>query len=73
MPELLHAKFRHQFLDGRFFLARRQRRVLRKKIMGLWLKSARLLALDYNIIRYEDLVSDFKTETRKMLDFLELE
>jgi len=41
--------------------------------MGLWLKSARLLALDYNIIRYEDLVSDFETETRKMLDFLELE
>ena len=44
-----------------------------EKIMGLWLKSARLLALDYNIIRYEDLVSDFETETRKMLDFLELE
>ena len=43
------------------------------KVMRLWQKTARLLPLDYHTVRYEDLVSDFETEARKMLDFLELE
>ncbi|MDP7641617.1 MAG: hypothetical protein QGI52_04120 [Alphaproteobacteria bacterium] len=32
-----------------------------------------MLGLDCHIVRYEDLVGDFEAETRKMLDFLELE
>ena len=43
------------------------------KIMRLWQKSARLLALDYHIVRYENLIADFETETRKILNFLELD
>ncbi|MBT4426655.1 MAG: tetratricopeptide repeat protein [Rhodospirillaceae bacterium] len=43
------------------------------KVMQLWQKSARLLALNYHIVRYEDLIADFESETRKMLNFLELE
>lgn len=43
------------------------------KVMGLWQKSATLLALDSHIIRYEGLIGDFKTETRKMLNFLQVD
>ena len=43
------------------------------KVMRLWQKSTRLLPLDYHIVRYEDLIADFESETRKMLNFLELE
>ena len=43
------------------------------KVMRLWQKSTRLLPLDYHIVRYEDLIADFESETRKMLNFLGLD
>ncbi len=39
-------------------------------VMGLWQDYARMLPLNYHRIRYEDLVTDFETVTRAMLDFL---
>ena len=43
------------------------------KVMSLWGKCADLLKLDFHVIRYEDLVGDFESETRKMLNFLGVE
>ena len=41
-------------------------------VMGLWQDYAGTLPLNYHRIRYEDLVSDFETETRALLDFLDV-
>ena len=43
------------------------------KVMSLWGKCADFLKLDFHVIRYEDLVGDFESETRKMLNFLGVE
>lgn len=43
------------------------------KVMGLWNEFVSALPIDYHIVRYEDVVADFETETRKLLRFLELE
>ena len=40
------------------------------EVMQLWQGATRLLPLDYHKIRYEDLVSDFESETRSLLKFL---
>ncbi len=42
------------------------------KVMGLWLECARKLPINYHMVRYEDLVSNFEHETRRLLDFLEV-
>lgn len=41
-------------------------------VMGLWKQTIDILPLNYHTIRYEDLVSDFETETRKVLDFIDV-
>lgn len=41
-----------------------------REVMQTWLDAVRLLPLDYHRVRYEDLVADFETETRALLDFL---
>jgi len=38
--------------------------------MDLWQQYVALLPLDYQLVRYEDLVSDFAGETRRLLDFI---
>ena len=40
------------------------------KIMGLWLKSTRLLPVNYHQFKYESLITDFEGEVGKLLDFL---
>lgn len=42
------------------------------QVMGAWLHYAELLPLNYHRIRYEDLIEDVPTESRKLLDFLGL-
>lgn len=39
-------------------------------VMGLWQDYARVLPLRYYAVRYEDMVTDFESETRALLDFL---
>lgn len=39
-------------------------------VMRIWTEAVRSLPLDYHRIRYEDLIADFETETRALLDFL---
>jgi tetratricopeptide (TPR) repeat protein len=46
---------------------------LYSKVMGLWKRYEEIFPLDYHIIKYEDLVADFESETRKTLDFLGVE
>ena len=43
------------------------------QVMSLWQKCTRLLPLDYHMVRYEALVDDLPSETRRMLDFLRVE
>lgn len=42
------------------------------KVMGLWQQYANNLPIKYHRIRYEDLISDFEHETRRLLDFLDV-
>jgi tetratricopeptide (TPR) repeat protein len=42
------------------------------KVMGLWQQCVQKLPIKYHQIRYEDLVSNFEHETRRLLDFLEV-
>jgi tetratricopeptide (TPR) repeat protein len=42
------------------------------KVMGLWQQYVQKLPIKYHMIRYEDLVSNFEHETRRLLDFLEV-
>ena len=46
---------------------------LYSKVMGLWKRYEEIFPLDHHIIKYEDLVVDFESETRKILDFLGVE
>lgn len=43
------------------------------RVMDIWKQYTQVLPLNYQVVRYEDLVSDFEGETRKLLDFLEVE
>jgi len=43
------------------------------KTMALWQKSVQVLAPDYHVVRYEQLVGDFDTETKSLLNFLGVE
>lgn len=43
------------------------------KVMGLWKRYVDILPLNYHIVRYEDLIENFELETRKILDFLDVE
>ncbi len=43
------------------------------KVMGLWERYLRVLPLRHYVIRYEDVVADFESETRHLLDFLGIE
>lgn len=43
---------------------------LYEKVMGLWLRCAATLPLDYHRVRYEDVVEDFEGQARQLLDFL---
>lgn len=40
------------------------------KIMRLWQTSTRVLPLEYHVVRYEELVSDFEPQVRALLEFL---
>lgn len=42
------------------------------KVMGLWQQYVSKLPINYHMVRYEDLVSSFEHETRRLLDFLEV-
>lgn len=52
-----------------FFTLESEARIY-SEVMQTWQDAVRLLPLDYHQVRYEDLVADFETETRAMLDFL---
>ncbi len=41
-------------------------------VMGLWLRYRDLLALDHQVLRYEDLVGDLEGESRRLFAFLGL-
>ncbi len=43
-----------------------------RAVMGLWRQYAAVLPLHVLASRYEDLVAEFETQTRRILDFLEL-
>jgi len=43
------------------------------KTMGLWQTGVEVLTPDYHVVRYEQLVDDFDTETKSLLDFLGVE
>jgi hypothetical protein len=43
-----------------------------RAVMGLWQKYAAVLPVRYLESRYEDLIADFESQTRRILDFLEL-
>lgn len=43
------------------------------KVMHLWQLFKKTLPLNYHMVRYEDLVVDLEGESRKIIDFLELE
>lgn len=43
------------------------------KVMGLWRRYEEIFPLDYYTVRYEDLVEDFESETRRILDFFDVE
>ena len=40
------------------------------RVMGLWRQYAGTLPIDYHQIRYEDLVTDFEGEARRLLEYL---
>ena len=42
-------------------------------VMDLWRKYVKLLPLNYIEVKYELLVDDFETETRRLLNFLEID
>jgi tetratricopeptide (TPR) repeat protein len=42
------------------------------KVMGLWQQYILRLPIKYHQVRYEDLVSNFEYETRRLLEFLEV-
>jgi len=42
------------------------------EVMGLWRQYESLLPLNYQRVKYEDIVADFAGETRRLLDFLDL-
>ena len=41
-------------------------------VMDLWHNYTKILSLDYHVVRYEDLVSDFEGETKKLFQFLKV-
>jgi len=43
------------------------------EVMGLWQHYVRVLPHAYHVVRYEDVVDDFRTETRRLLQFLDLD
>ena len=43
------------------------------QVMILWQKYLRVFKVKYHLIRYEDLVNDFDTSVKKLLNFLDLE
>ncbi len=43
------------------------------EVMSLWRKSVELLGLNHHIVKYENLVGDFESEARALLDYLELD
>ncbi|MCP3671090.1 MAG: tetratricopeptide repeat protein [Gammaproteobacteria bacterium] len=43
------------------------------KVMGLWLQYKEAVPLDFTYVRYEDLVNDQEGETKRLLDFLNLD
>jgi len=42
------------------------------EVMGLWQHYEKLLPMNYQVVRYEDMVDDFEGETRRLLEFLGL-
>lgn len=43
------------------------------KTMNLWRKYTELLPLGYHVVKYEDFVGDYETQTRALLKFLDVE
>ena len=43
------------------------------RVMGLWLQSAEMLALNFQLSRYEDLVQDVEGAARSLLEFLNID
>jgi len=52
------------------FLDLERTAILYDKVMQIWQNSSKLINLNTHIIKYEDLISDFNNETKKMLTFL---
>ena len=52
------------------FLSLKDAADLYSNVMGLWLRIATVLPVDYYRIRYEDVVADFEGQARGLLDFL---
>ena len=46
---------------------------LYKQVMGLWLQSVELLPLNFHVVTYESLVSNFESELRDVFTFLDIE
>ena len=44
-----------------------------EQVMGLWLKYIQNFQVNFQMIKYEMLLSDFNGETRRLLDFLEVD
>jgi tetratricopeptide (TPR) repeat protein len=55
------------------FLTLEDTALLYAKAMDLWRQCVRVLPHPYHLVRYEDLVDDFETEVRRLLEFLELD
>ena len=55
------------------FLDLKRTAVIYDKVMQIWQNSSKLINLNMHIIKYEDLISNFDNETKKMLTFLGLD
>jgi hypothetical protein len=55
------------------FLDLKRTAIVYDKVMQIWQNSSKLTNLNIHIIKYEDLISNFDNETKKMLTFLGLD
>ena len=55
------------------FLDLKRTAIIYDKVMQIWQNSSKLTNLNMHIIKYEDLISNFDNETKKMITFLGLD
>ena len=55
------------------FLDLERAAILYDKVMQIWQNSSKLININIHIIKYEDLISNFDNETKKMITFLGLD